>query len=605
MSRTGFEKRGLRVTTQLAFLVLWAATALMASVARADYLVIAPHPDDDIITSAGVIYRARQAGVGVWVMYMTNGDYYPTGTTWGRQRADEAVAGEALLGVPTDHLVFLGYPDESLQNLFGATYRSTPYVPATDPQNATDAQIQANRQNQSNVTYTRTGSVPYSQTRTGAAVVNTGNNVIADLVHFLNARRPTDIFTVNENERNPDHRTTYAFLLEALTMVASYNPTVHRTAVWDDQTVWPPAPDPTQYFPQMPPARQSRGDWGVDLPWGERESLDVPLVMQLVDYSQNLKAQAVNAHHTQGGFTGVKDGGHISSFVHKDEFFWTARATGSNRPPVPNAGLDQTASVGSTVTLNGSGSLAIDADALSYAWRQSDGPSVTLSSASAVGPSFTMPNAALGSILAFELKVSDGTSTSVPDAVSVRVVAAPPDAGTDSGTPSDSGVSNDAGVSDAGSSADAATQNDDAGQPDGSADSGSPNADASAVADDAGVQLADADTVIDPELDAALDDDADAPLDAEAMLADADSEADAGAGEATSAWPGDESFEQDVDPVADGDVGTPKVKKKNSGCSLVLADDDDGTNPWWTGSVFVFAATLLHRRRALYGRAKA
>src|SRR6266545_643706 len=78
-----------------------AATVLMLALpARAELLVIAPHPDDDVITSAGVIARARARGESVRVVYMTNGD--ATGVSAGLTRQGEAVVAQSILGVPED-----------------------------------------------------------------------------------------------------------------------------------------------------------------------------------------------------------------------------------------------------------------------------------------------------------------------------------------------------------------------------------------------------------------------------------------------------------------------------------------------------------------------
>ena len=62
-----------------------------------------------------------------------------------------------------------------------------------------------------------------------------------------------------------------------------------------------------------------------------------------------------------------------------------------NTPPVADAGSDQTVSPGTTVTLDGSGSSDADGDTLTYAWMQTAGTAVTLSSATAVSPTFTSP----------------------------------------------------------------------------------------------------------------------------------------------------------------------------------------------------------------------
>lgn len=89
-----------------------------------------------------------------------------------------------------------------------------------------------------------------------------------------------------------------------------------------------------------------------------------------------------------------------------------------NTVPVAKAGTAAAATVGQTVTLNGSNSTDADGDTLSYIWSQTAGTNVSLSNPNTAKPSF-VPTVA-GSYT-FELKVSDGKATSAPDSVTVSV----------------------------------------------------------------------------------------------------------------------------------------------------------------------------------------
>lgn len=92
-----------------------------------------------------------------------------------------------------------------------------------------------------------------------------------------------------------------------------------------------------------------------------------------------------------------------------------------NHAPVALAGNDQTVAEGVEVTLSASDSYDPDSDSLSFSWVQTAGPTVTLTGADTIEPSFTAPLVgAGGETLIFEVTVSDGL-TSTTDTVSVIV----------------------------------------------------------------------------------------------------------------------------------------------------------------------------------------
>ncbi|MFL5442692.1 MAG: PKD domain-containing protein [Myxococcales bacterium] len=94
------------------------------------------------------------------------------------------------------------------------------------------------------------------------------------------------------------------------------------------------------------------------------------------------------------------------------------------KPPVANAGADQTVASGALVTLDGSASADPAGAALTFQWSQTAGAAVTLSSATTVKPTFTAPIVPFGqppAVLAFSLVVKSANGTSAGDSVNITV----------------------------------------------------------------------------------------------------------------------------------------------------------------------------------------
>jgi LmbE family N-acetylglucosaminyl deacetylase len=369
----------------------------------AEILIVAPHPDDDIITSSGIIQRAAQRGEIVRVVFVTNGDAH--GVAMGLQRQQESVDAQRVFGTPEDRLIFLGYPDSALQTIknnfssAGSWFTSVYGVFETYGTRGL-------------------GGTDYHSHRFGAPGLYNWPTMVSDLSDIINTTRPTHIFTTSEWDTHADHNTTYALVKAAVdaTIASSpaYNPTLHVTTVWPaqiaDEAPWPAVGGPSDYFTDPP----------VDDPrtpsWTERESLDVPSEMQGMYLPFNPKYLAVTSHASQLA------SGYIQRFLRKDEFFWTLQLTGANKPPVPNAGLDQTVPQSALVSLDGRASFDRDGVVATYQWRQVGGPPVTLSGAASAQPTFIAPGGLTSPVvLEFELVISDGALASIPDAVRVIV----------------------------------------------------------------------------------------------------------------------------------------------------------------------------------------
>ena len=105
-------------------------------------LVVAPHPDDEVLCCAGVIQRVRAAGGKVAVVWLTSGDASEMdllviekslfrkpqkSRDLALRRMQEAHAAATLLGVPADDQIFLGYPDRGVLSLLTDHYATPLY----------------------------------------------------------------------------------------------------------------------------------------------------------------------------------------------------------------------------------------------------------------------------------------------------------------------------------------------------------------------------------------------------------------------------------------------------------------------------------------------
>ncbi len=297
-----------------------AATLLLAapSVASAaptvagPVLVVAPHPDDDVITAAGITSTLSE----VTIAFVTNGDFdTPTDPVIAQTRQDEAVAAQVgWLGRVEDDLVFLGYPDDSLAAVWSTDAPAVHTSPRTS-RTATYAPPNGRGLGGTDWHDYRTGSV-------GQHGDYNRDDMLADMAALIDARRPTHIFTTNRWDGTDDHATTYDLVTAAIDVVTagdpSYRPVLHSTIVWHpDETywnTWPQNRDPTAPTAEAPDLEaQTSGE----LVWSERERFIVPAAMQDPDDAQNPKSQAIAAHASQGGL-----GDFIGRFVHLDEVFW-------------------------------------------------------------------------------------------------------------------------------------------------------------------------------------------------------------------------------------------------------------------------------------------
>jgi len=163
-------------------------------------VIVAPHPDDEVIACGGLIQQALALGDSIWVVYVTAGDgswpsaWRVTGNMFpgpedylelGRARVEEALAGTKVLGLDSTQLVFLGYPDNDIACLWQENWRT--------PRRSS-----------------HTGAIadPYSH----SGHEYTGYRLLNDLTSLVRRLRPDRLFAPHPLDAHPDHWSTAMFI---------------------------------------------------------------------------------------------------------------------------------------------------------------------------------------------------------------------------------------------------------------------------------------------------------------------------------------------------------------------------------------------------------
>lgn len=186
-------------------------------------LIVSPHPDDESLAAGGLVRQSLEEHRQVRVVVVTCGDGFrrivkryaaPTGTVspflrLGRVRAAEATQALATLGLPPDDVVFLGYPDGGLAQLWEGSWQ------ASQPAHAVNGRA----------------AVPYPFALHPGAPYD-GSSVASDLASVVASFSPSAVVFPDGDDGNPDHWAVSAFVEFALDDVgyrgARFTYLVHR-----------------------------------------------------------------------------------------------------------------------------------------------------------------------------------------------------------------------------------------------------------------------------------------------------------------------------------------------------------------------------------------
>jgi LmbE family N-acetylglucosaminyl deacetylase len=181
-------------------------------------LIVAPHPDDEVLAAGGVIQRVRSVNGIVRIVYLTDGEGYREGVQaeehkaipkpadyreYGRERKDEAHHALRRLGVDSDSLTFLGFPNNGLSRLMSvywsdqrAAYRS-PYTRRDRPTKSESIDIGTKFR---------------------------GEDLTQELAEIIGQFKPTTVLVPRKEDQHVDHCAAWFFTGDAIGDVARVEP---------------------------------------------------------------------------------------------------------------------------------------------------------------------------------------------------------------------------------------------------------------------------------------------------------------------------------------------------------------------------------------------
>ncbi len=204
---------------------------------------MAPHPDDEVLGTAGVILAAVKAGAQVKIVYLTHGESNEISALFyrkkpmllksdfvkaGRVRKQEAREAMAVLGVPEKDLIFFGYPDMGTMPVWEKFWVSVKPFRSY---------------------FARTNKVTQDDDFSFGKPYR-GFNIVHDFEKVILETKPTHIFVTAPFDLNLDHQAAYLFLNTALLNLKGspeIDPAVHLYVVHEHD--WP---QPRNYSPAAP-----------------------------------------------------------------------------------------------------------------------------------------------------------------------------------------------------------------------------------------------------------------------------------------------------------------------------------------------------------------
>ncbi len=171
-------------------------------------MIFSPHPDDESLAASGLIQRVVEKGGKVRVVFVTNGDGYEEALRlrlkkakisaqdfidYGKRRQQEATNAACTLGLHPDDVVFLGFPDDGIDDLWESYWSKL--KPFVSPHTLFDRPQRKGKKRW----------VKYS-----------GVELDQEIARVLTEFKPDWVVLPDPRDFHPDHAATGVFVLDAL-----------------------------------------------------------------------------------------------------------------------------------------------------------------------------------------------------------------------------------------------------------------------------------------------------------------------------------------------------------------------------------------------------
>jgi len=259
-------------------------------------LVLAPHPDDETLMAGGLIQEALDMDLPVRICFFTMGDNNEMASLFTRRhpifrpgsirpmgtlRRNESLAAASQLGLSTNDLIYLGYPDTGTLDIWTYHWRESPPLRSM---------------------LTQATEVPFESALTPGASYS-GESIVDDLTDVIRDFRPTYIVVSQAADHNVDHRA-----LSLFTRVALWN-----LAGQGLQPEWLEAP---VHFTQWPKPRQMNPKKPAHKPYFLDPSTEW-MQYGLASYQVSNKMAALRRYHSQLSSAPA----YLHPFIRKTELF--------------------------------------------------------------------------------------------------------------------------------------------------------------------------------------------------------------------------------------------------------------------------------------------